>query len=47
LYQAQLGLVFGVAWQRTKSLWLPVMLHVIHDVVEMAPVFLLLVLGFM
>ena len=47
LCQAQIGLVFGVAWQRTKSLWLPVILHTIHNVVDMAPVFLMVISGSM
>jgi len=44
-YQAQVGFIFGIAWQRSKSLVLPVSLHLVHNMVEMAPVFLILILG--
>ncbi|MHA1938130.1 MAG: CPBP family intramembrane glutamic endopeptidase [Candidatus Thorarchaeota archaeon] len=46
LFQAQIGLIFGVAWERTRSLLLPVMLHSIHNAVELLPYFLGLMLGF-
>jgi len=46
VYQAQVGLIFGIAWQRSRSLVLPVSLHLVHNMVEMAPVFLFLALGF-
>jgi len=46
VYQAQVGLIFGIAWQRSRSLILPVSLHLVHNMVEMAPVFLSLALGF-
>jgi len=46
VYQAQVGLIFGIAWQRSRSLVLPVSLHLVHNMVEMAPVFLFLTLGF-
>jgi len=45
VYQAQVGLIFGIAWQRSRSLVLPVSLHLVHNMVEMAPVFLFLALG--
>lgn len=45
VYQAQVGLIFGIAWQRSRSLVLPVSLHLVHNMVEMAPVFLVLALG--
>ncbi len=45
VYQAQVGLIFGIAWQRSRSLVLPVSLHLVHNMVEMAPVFLILALG--
>lgn len=45
VYQAQIGLIFGIAWQRSRSLVLPVSLHLVHNMVEMAPVFLILALG--
>jgi len=45
VYQAQVGLIFGIAWQRSRSLVLPVSLHLVHNMVEMAPVFLFLSLG--
>ncbi len=37
LFQAQGGLIFGLAWERTRSLLLPVMLHTIHNAVELLP----------
>jgi membrane protease YdiL (CAAX protease family) len=43
LFQAQIGLVFGVAYEWTKSLLMPVMLHAIHDIIEMFPYFVYLV----
>jgi membrane protease YdiL (CAAX protease family) len=45
LFQAQIGLILGVAWERTRSLLLPVMLHSIHNAVELLPYFLGLMLG--
>lgn len=45
VYQAQVGLIFGIAWQRSRSLVLPVSLHLVHNMVEMAPVFLIFALG--
>ncbi len=45
LFQAQVGILFGIAWVRTKSLILPICLHTAHNVVEMMPVFLYLMLG--
>ena len=45
VYQAQVGLIFGIAWQRSGSLVLPVSLHLVHNMVEMAQVFLILALG--
>ncbi len=45
LAQAQVGVIFGVAWHRTKSLILPVTLHTIHNLVEMLPLFLAIFLG--
>lgn len=45
VYQAQVGLIFGIAWQRSRSLVLPISLHLVHNMVEMAPVFLSLALG--
>jgi len=44
LFQAQIGLVLGVAYEWTKSLVLPVSLHAIHDVIEMLPFFIYLVI---
>ncbi|MHA2083059.1 MAG: CPBP family intramembrane glutamic endopeptidase [Candidatus Thorarchaeota archaeon] len=46
LFQAQIGVILGVAWERSRSLALPVSLHALHNVAEMAPVFWLLALGF-
>ena len=46
LYQAQIGVILGVAWERSRSLALPVALHALHNVAEIAPVFWLLALGF-
>lgn len=46
LFQAQIGLILGVAWERTRSLLLPLMLHSIHNAVELLPYFLGLILGF-
>lgn len=46
LFQAQIGIILGVAWERSRSLALPVSLHALHNVAEMAPVFWLLTLGF-
>ena len=43
LFQAQIGLVFGVAYEWTKSLLMPVTLHAIHDIIEMLPYFIYLV----
>ena len=37
LFQAQGGIIFGVSWERTRSLFLPVMLHTIHNTVELLP----------
>ena len=45
LFQAQIGLVFGVAYEWTKSLVMPVSLHAIHDVIEMLPFFVYLIVG--
>ncbi|MCK4279055.1 MAG: CPBP family intramembrane metalloprotease [Candidatus Thorarchaeota archaeon] len=45
VYQAQVGLIFGIAWQRSRSLVLPVSLHLVHNMVEMAPIFLIFALG--
>ena len=45
IYQAQVGLIFGIAWERSRSLVLPVSLHLVHNMVEMAPVFLIFALG--
>jgi membrane protease YdiL (CAAX protease family) len=45
LFQAQAGLLFAVAWERTRSLLLPVMLHTIHNAVELLPFYLGVVLG--
>jgi membrane protease YdiL (CAAX protease family) len=45
IFQAQFGLIFGVAYERTRSLLLPVMLHAIHNAVELLPYFLGLFLG--
>ncbi|MHA2135469.1 MAG: CPBP family intramembrane glutamic endopeptidase [Candidatus Thorarchaeota archaeon] len=47
LLQAQGGLLFGVAWERTRSLILPVSLHTTNNVVVMMPVFLFMMLGFL
>ncbi|MHA2141639.1 MAG: CPBP family intramembrane glutamic endopeptidase [Candidatus Thorarchaeota archaeon] len=46
IFQAQIGLILGVAWERTRSLLLPVMLHAMHNAVELLPYFLGLMLGF-
>ncbi|MFW9835605.1 MAG: lysostaphin resistance A-like protein [Candidatus Thorarchaeota archaeon] len=43
LFQAQIGLVLGAAYEWTKSLVMPVALHALHDVIEMLPYFVLLV----
>lgn len=45
LFQAQIGLVLGVAYEWTKSLVMPVSLHAIHDVIEMLPFFIYLFMG--
>ena len=44
LFQAQIGLVLGVAYEWTRSLVMPVTLHAIHDLIEMFPYFVYLVL---
>ncbi len=45
LFQAQIGLVLGVAYEWTKSLVMPVSLHAIHDIIEMLPFFIYLIMG--
>ncbi|MFW9846504.1 MAG: lysostaphin resistance A-like protein [Candidatus Thorarchaeota archaeon] len=45
IYQAQAGLIFGVAWERTRNLLLPVMLHTVHNALEMLPYYLGVMLG--
>ncbi|MHA1576771.1 MAG: lysostaphin resistance A-like protein [Candidatus Thorarchaeota archaeon] len=45
LFQSQIGILFGIAWARTRSLILPICLHTVHNVVEMMPVFLYIMLG--
>lgn len=45
LFQAQIGILFGIAWARTKSLVLPICLHTAHNVAELLPFFLFLMLG--
>jgi membrane protease YdiL (CAAX protease family) len=45
LFQATPGLVFAVAWERTRSLLLPVMLHTIHNAVELLPFYVGVMLG--
>ncbi len=45
LAQAQIGIVLGVAWHRTRSLLLPVALHTMHNLVELLPFFMLVLLG--
>jgi len=45
LFQAQLGLIFGVAYEWTKSLVMPVSLHAIHDIIEMFPFFIYLIVA--
>ena len=45
LFQAQIGLVLGVAYDWTKSLVMPVSLHAIHDIIEMLPFFIYLIMG--
>ena len=44
LFQAQIGLVLGVAYEWTKSLVMPVSLHAIHDIIEMLPFFIYLLM---
>jgi membrane protease YdiL (CAAX protease family) len=45
LFQAQIGLVFGVAYEWTKSLVMPISLHAVHDIIEMLPFFIYLIMG--
>ncbi|MFW9966098.1 MAG: lysostaphin resistance A-like protein [Candidatus Thorarchaeota archaeon] len=45
LLQAQGGLIFGLAWERTRSMLLPVMLHTIHNAVELLPFYVGVMLG--
>ncbi|MGY5872987.1 MAG: hypothetical protein RTV72_12130 [Candidatus Thorarchaeota archaeon] len=45
LFQAQIGLVLGVSYEWTKSLVMPVSLHAIHDIIEMLPFFIYLIVG--
>jgi membrane protease YdiL (CAAX protease family) len=45
LCQAQVGIVFGTAWERTRSLVLPICLHTAHNVAETIPFFLFLMMG--
>ncbi len=45
LFQAQIGLVLGVAYEWTKSLVMPVSLHAIHDIIELLPFFIFLFMG--
>jgi membrane protease YdiL (CAAX protease family) len=45
LFQTQFGILVGIAWERTRSLVLPICLHTAHNVAEMIPFFLFLALG--
>lgn len=45
LFQTQVGLILAVAWQKSNNLLLPVSLHQVHNMVEMAPLFLLLTIA--
>lgn len=45
LFQTQVGLVLGVAYERTKSLLMPISLHAIHDIIELFPYFIYLIIG--
>ncbi len=39
LFQTQAGIVFGIAYDRTRNLLLPVSLHVVYNLVLLAPLF--------
>jgi len=42
--QAQIGIILGVAWYRTRSLLLPVSIHTAHNVAEIFPLIMSMML---
>jgi membrane protease YdiL (CAAX protease family) len=45
LFAGQVSILFGIAWERTRSLMLPICLHTAHNVAELLPWVLFIMLG--